>query len=81
MRKYKVYFEVKWTEQVDGWTDWQDTEYEIHKRTEIVTVEADNMVSAKRKALKKSKGYYTRDLHHWHKDQIKRVKHFPAARK
>ena len=76
--KYKIKFVTKLRTQVDGWSDWKDTEYRIDVYKEIVTVEAKNMKHAQQLALKRAKGYYlsrrfNSGMCKWGKDNIKKV--------
>lgn len=63
MPKYRVKFKTE--VQVDGWTDWRDTEYST--RTETVTVVAKNVKSARIQAVKKSHGYLGGWGYHQHR--------------
>lgn len=75
MFKYKVFFRRRWQRQIDGWTDCRDREYKIEQRTESVTVQANNMNSAKTKALRKACGYWDNGRHrYWEKEYIRYIK-------
>lgn len=72
--KYRVTFQTE--VQVDGFSDWRDTEHEIFRQT--VTVDARNVKHARKAAVKKAPSFCSRSwmgyrTFNWNDGNIKKV--------